>query len=170
MRYLIKFIAIIFFSFFFFTSLMSEEKNAFIDVDFLLQNSNIGKRVLKNINDLNKKKIDELEKKNKDLRDLEIKIKNKKNVISEKDFNNEVSNFQEKVKIFNEEKNKIVKDFKNYRNTEIEKVFYAFNPIISDYMKQNSVKILFDSKNIFMGNPDLNITKEVLKIINNKIE
>ena len=170
MKYLIKFFVTIFLSFFLFTSLMAEEKNAFIDIDFLLQNSNIGKRVLKNINDLNQKNINQLEKKNKNLIDLEIDIKNKKNVISEKEFKNEVSKFQEKVKTFTEEKNKIVKNFKNYRNAELEKVFKAFNPIISDYMNQNSIKILFDSKNIFMGSPNSNITEEVLELINNKIE
>ena len=63
MKYLIKFFVTIFLSFFLFTSLMAEEKNAFIDIDFLLQNSNIGKRVLKNINDLNQKNINQLEKK-----------------------------------------------------------------------------------------------------------
>ena len=170
MKYLIKFFVTIFLSFFLFSSLMAEEKNAFIDIDFLLQNSNIGKRVLKNINDLNQKNINQLEKKNKNLIDLEIDINNKKNVISEKEFKNEVSKFQEKVKTFTEEKNKIVKNFKNYRNAEWEKVFKAFNPIISDYMKQNSIKILFDSKNIFMGSPNSNITEEVLELINNKIE
>jgi len=170
MRYLIKYISIIFFSFFFFSTSMSEEKTAFIDVDFLLQNSNIGIKILKNINDLNIKNIDQLEKKNNSLRDLENEIKNKKNIISEQEFKKEVNNFQEKVKLFNKEKNKILNDFKDFRNTEIEKVFKAFNPIISDYMKKNSIKILLDSKNIFMGSKDSNITKEILEKINNEIK
>ena len=170
MRYLVKFISVILFSFFFFSSSMSEEKTAFIDVDFLLQNSNIGKKILKNINDFNKKNIDQLEKKNNDLKNHEINIKNKKNIISEQEFKKEINNFQEKVKLFNEEKNNMVTEFNNYRNTEIEKVFKAFNPIISNYMKKNSIKILFDSKNIFMGSQNSNITKEILEIINNEIK
>ena len=170
MRYLVKFISVILFSFFFFSSSMSEEKTAFIDVDFLLQNSNIGKKILKNINDFNKKNIDQLEKKNNDLKNHEINTKNKKNIISEQEFKKEINNFQEKVKLFNEEKNNMVTEFNNYRNTEIEKVFKVFNPIISNYMKKNSIKILFDSKNIFMGSQNSNITKEILEIINNEIK
>ena len=170
MRYLVKFISVILFSFFFLSSSMSEEKTAFIDVDFLLQNSNIGKKILKNINDFNKKNIDQLEKKNNDLKNHEINIKNKKNIISEQEFKKEINNFQEKVKLFNEEKNNMVTEFNNYRNTEIEKVFKVFNPIISNYMKKNSIKILFDSKNIFMGSQNSNITKEILEIINNEIK
>ena len=111
-----------------------------------------------------------MKKKNNDLRDLEIKIKNKKNIISEQEFKKEINNFQEKVKLFNEEKNNMVTEFNNYRNIEIEKVFKAFNPIISNYMKKNSIKILFDSKNIFMGSKDSNITREILEIINNEIK
>lgn len=170
MKYLNKFIFIFLFSFLFFSTSMSEEKNAFIDIDFLIQNSNIGKKVLKDINDLNQANINQLEKKNKSLKELEIEIKNKQKIISEQDFNNEVESFQQKVQDFTNEKNKIVKEFNDYRKLELEKVFKAFNPIISNYMKENSIKILLDSKYIFMGNPDTNVTNDILEIINKEIK
>ena len=43
--------------------------------------------------------------------------------------------------------------------------FVLFNPIITNYMKQNSISILIDSKNIFMGNTEANLTENILKII-----
>ena len=170
MKYLSKFIVFFLFLFFFFSTSMSEEKNAFIDIDFLIQNSNVGKRVLKNISDLNQININQLEKKNKSLKELEIQIKNKQKIISKQDFNNEVESFQQKIQDFNNEKNKIVKEFNDYRKLELEKVFKTFNPIISNYMKINSIKILLDSKYIFMGNPDTNVTNDILKIINKEIK
>ena len=36
-------------------------------------------------------------------------------------------------------------------------------------MEQNSVKILFDSKNIFMSANELNLTEDILKKINNEL-
>ena len=37
-------------------------------------------------------------------------------------------------------------------------------------MKQNSVNILMDSKNIFMGSADSNVTENLLEIINKEIK
>ena len=37
-------------------------------------------------------------------------------------------------------------------------------------MEQNSVKILFDSKNIFIGSKELNFTEDVLKEINKELK
>ena len=165
-----KLITIFCFSFFLFLPLLAEEKTAVIDLDLLVQNTNVGKKVLKNIKELNEINIKKLENKNKELRELENEIKNKKNVISKEDFNNEVKKFQQKAQIFAKEKNKTVKEFNDFRATEIEKLFKLFNPIISDYMKDNSINVLLDTKNTFMVNKVSNLTSDVIVIINNKIK
>lgn len=165
-----KLITIFCFSFFFSLPLLAEEKTAVIDLDLLVQNTNVGKKVLKNIKELNEKNIKKLENKNKKLKELENEIKNKKNVISKEDFNNEVKKFQQKVQIFAKEKNKTVKEFNDFRAAEIEKLFKLFNPIISDYMKDNSINVLLDTKNTFMVNKISNLTNDVIVIINNKIK
>jgi outer membrane protein len=150
--------------------LNANEKTAFIDIDYILQNSNIGKKSLKTISDLNNKNIKELEEKNKSLIELEDSIRKKKNIISEVDFNKEVEAFQKKVKNFTNQKNQTVKKFNDFRKKELEKIFKLFNPIISNYMKQNSINILIDAKNIFMGNDSVNLTENVLKIINDELK
>ncbi len=148
----------------------ANEKTAFIDIDYLIQNSNIGKKVLTNINDLNQKNLEKLEKKNKNLKNIEITIKSKKNVISEEEFNNEVKVFQQKVNDYKKEKDQMVNEFNNFRKKELENLLKLFNPIITNYMKQNSINMLLDSKNVFMANADSNLTKNILKIINDKIK
>ena len=171
MNYFSKSIAIFFLFFFSFNPLLiASEKTAFIDIDFIIQNSNIGKKTLKDINDLNQKNINQLKKKNKKLKELEIEIKNKENIISKKDFNDEIKNFQKKVQDYTNEKNQKVREFNDFKQKELEKVFKLFNPIISSYMKKNSVNILFDSKNIIMGNTESNLTENILEIINNEIK
>ena len=150
--------------------LNANEKTAFIDIDYIVQNSNIGKKSLKIISDLNKKNIKELEEKNKNLRELELSIRNKKNIISEVDFNKEAEVFQKKVQDFTNQKDQTIKEFNNFRKKELEKIFKLFNPIISNYMKQNSVNILIDAKNIFMGNDSVNLTENILKIINDELK
>ena len=80
--------------------LSANEKTFFIDVEYIIQNSNIGKKSLNKIKVLNDKNIGLLEKKNKSLNELEISIRNKKNIISVDEFNNEVIGFQKKSERF----------------------------------------------------------------------
>jgi outer membrane protein len=147
----------------------SNEKTAFVDIDYIIQNSNIGKKMLISIEDLNKQNINKLQKKDKFLKDLEIEIKNKKNVISEDVFNEEVISFRKKVQEFQKEKNKLVKDFNGHKKKELENIFKRISPIISDYMDKNSVSILLDSKNVFMGKVNSNLTEEILNKINKEL-
>jgi len=169
MNYLKKFL-IIFFIFFISTNLSNSKETAFVDIDYIVANSNIGKKVLENIDKLDKKNVEKLKKKNKSLQELEITIKNKKNVISEDAFNNEVISFQKKVQEFKVEKNKIVKNFNNFKRKELENVFKKISPIINDYMEENSISVLLDSKNIFMGSKKSNLTEDILDKINKELK
>ena len=136
----------------------------------MVANSNIGKKVLENINKLDKKNVENLRKKNKSLQDLEITIKNKENVISEDAFNKEVISFQKKVQEFKVEKNEIVKNFNDFKRKELENIFKKISPIINDYMEENSISVLLDSKNIFMGSKKSNLTKDILDRINKEFK
>ena len=170
MNYLYKFILILFFFFVSVNSSISEEKTAFINIDYLIQNSNIGKKMITDINKLDKKNLNKLKKKNKILEELELSIKKKKNVISEEAFNKEVVSFKQKLQEFTKEKNQIVKEFNDYKKKELANIFKQISPIINDYMEKNSVNILLDSKNIFMGSNNSNLTEDILNKINKEIK
>ena len=169
MRYLHQ-LLLIFFIYLISINFSNSKETAFIDIDFIIANSNIGKKVLLSINKLDKENIEILKKKNKSLQELEISIKNKKNIISDDAFKKEVVSFQAKVKKFKEEKNKIVKNFNEVKRKELENVFKKISPIINDYMEENSVSVLLDSKNIFMGTKKSNLTKDILDRINKEIK
>jgi len=170
MRYFNRLILIITIFFSFINTSISKENIGFVNVDYLIQNSNIGKKLLANINDKDKKNLDNLKKKNQILQDLESSIKKKKNVISDEAYNKEVIEFKKKFQEFSKEKNKIVKEFNVFKKKEIENIFKKINPIINNYMEENSVNLLFDSKNIFMGAKKLNLTEDILKKINKEFK
>jgi outer membrane protein len=147
----------------------SDDKIAFIDIDYIIKNSEIGKKMLLDINDLDNKNINNLKKKDNMLKNLETEIINKKNIISDEAYNKEVIAFRKKVVELNEEKNNLVKDFNTYKKKELKIIFDQISPIISNYMDKNSVSIIFDSKNIFMGKVNSDLTKDLLTEINNKL-
>ena len=148
----------------------SSEPIAYIDMDFIIKNSEIGKKTLNSIKILNDKNINELKKKEKILKDLESKIISKKNIISKENFDKEVLMFQEKANKFKEDQSKMIDDFNNYKKKELDGILKKISPIINAYMEKKSVKILLDSKNILIGRSNLNLTNEVIKEINEKIK
>ena len=166
MNYLNKLFSI-FLLFYLFTNMsFSNEQVAYIDIDFILKNSNIGKKSLEKINTQNNKNMQALKKKEKILKDLEIEIASKKNIISKEAFDKEVIIFRENIDQFKIQQKQIIKSFNDYKKKEIDEVFQKISPIINTYMEKKSVNILFDSKNIFMARNNLNITKDILEAIN----
>jgi outer membrane protein len=63
MRYFNKLILIIVIFFTFINASISKENIAFVNIDYLIQNSNIGKKMLTNINNIDKNNLDNLKKK-----------------------------------------------------------------------------------------------------------
>ena len=60
--------------------------------------------------------------------------------------------------------------FENKRNKEINEFFLKINPIIQNYMNENSIDILLERKNVFIGKNDSDITNIIIKQINNGLK
>ena len=170
MNYLNKLFYIFLLFFLFTNTSYSNESVAYIDIDFILKNSDIGKKSLEKINTQNNKNIQDLKKKEKILKDLEIEIANKKNIISKEAFDKEVIIFRKNIDQFKIEQKQVIKNFNDYKKKEIDEVFQKISPIINSYMEKKSVKILFDAKNIFMARNDLNLTNDILEAINKEVK
>ncbi len=144
----------------------AKDSVAFIDLDYVIKNSNIGKEVLNNINDLDEQNVSSLKKKNKEIKDQEIELKNKKNIISDESFKKELQILKDKINVYTNEKNIMVKNFNKFKREELDKVFKKIGPIVSNYMEANSINIIFDTKNMFMGNSKSDVTQEIINEIN----
>ena len=64
----------------------------------------------------------------------------------------------------------MVSNFNNEKNKKIKNLFDQMNPIIQEYMNQNSIDILLDRKNVYIGNVGSDITKNIIDEINKKIK
>ena len=98
MSFLRKFI---FFVLFFLIStniVYSNEKVFFIDLDLIIQKTNYGKKILDNLNKINEENIKKLKIKENELRSSEEEIKKKQNIISQEEFNKELSILKTKLK------------------------------------------------------------------------
>ena len=44
------------------------------------------------------------------------------------------------------------------------------NPLVSDYVKENSISIVLDKKNVIIGKKNHDITLEILELVNANIK
>tara|TARA_B100001121_G_scaffold2171_1_gene1918 strand:+ start:2386 stop:2898 length:513 start_codon:yes stop_codon:yes gene_type:complete len=157
--------------FFFNISLVnSSEKIAFINLDKVLNNSNYGKLLLNDIKKLNDENIEKLKNNETILKKKEDDLSKKKNIISEQEFNKELDALKEKIKAYKKEKDKMVSEIDSKRINNLNNFFSKINPIIQEYMDDNSINLLFEQKNVFIGKNSFDITEDIIKEINNKLE
>ena len=110
----------------------SNDKVSFINLDLLIQQTNIGKLILKDIEQINKKNIENLKIKESELKSIEDDIKKKKNIISKDEFENEVIRLRQNIKKFKNYKNKLVSEIENKKNNDINEFFTKYPYLASN--------------------------------------
>ncbi len=148
--------------------LSANEKIAFINLEKILSSSNLGKSLLKEIQNQNNENINELKKNEIELKNDQDQLNKIKNIISEDEYKNKLNLLEQKINNFRNKKNQMVEEIEQQRNLELENFFSKINPIIQDYMNKNSIDILFDQKNVFIGKSSSDITDLLIKEINKK--
>ena len=106
----------------------------------------------------------------KDLKAEEENILKQKNILKESEFNAKVNELREKVKSYNEFKNNKNNDLKKLRDNAATKILDILNTILSDYSAKNSISLIIDKKNIIIGKTELDVTKQIMELLNKKIK
>ena len=157
---------IFFFLSLFFTTSLKANNVAVLDIEYIINNN---KQYINLLNDIdtdqlnhrnNFKKIEDT------LKEQYEEIENSKIILTEKEFENliieyniEIKNFDEEIKKFN---NHYEVQISNYRNLIIEKILI----IIKKYAISKEIDLILDSKNYIMASNSIDITEIILKEIN----
>ena len=160
----------IIFIFFFTPHLQAHESVAYINLDFLFNNTNIGKKIIKKINLLDEENIKQMKLEEKKLKDKEVKLLNEKNLLSKEMFNKNLNELKKEIKFFASENNKNKKKIQKIKNEELSKFLNKIQPLLNNYMEKNSLNILIDKKYIFIGKTELDITEKIINIINSELK
>ena len=144
----------------------AEQSVKFVNIDFLVNKTKIGNQMLDKISSLDKQNVKKLKSFQEQIKEKQEEIKLKKNVISEIEFEKEVSNLNKKILDFNNQKETMVEELTNIKNKELNLFFENIKPIVQNYMTENSIDMIVNSKNIFMGNNKSDITTDLIEKIN----
>ena len=144
----------------------AEQSVKFVNIDLLVNDTKIGNQMLEKIKNLDKENIEKLKFFEKQIKETQEEIKLKKNVISEIEFKKEVNKLNKKILDFDNQKKKMVEELSNTKNKELNLFFENIKPIIQNYMNDNSIDMIINSKNIFMGDKNSDITTDLIEKIN----
>ena len=148
------------------SSVYSSGNTVFLDIDYVLNNSNLGKSIYTELEKLNKSNIKKLSSKENLLKEKKLAIDKTKNISSKEKLEEDISIFNKEVEIYRLEKNKLLEDFKNKKKQELDNFLIKINPLIQDYMKKNSIDIVLEKNQIFMGNSLKDVSNDIINLIN----
>ena len=152
------------------SNLLAENKVAYIDLDKILVNTESGKSLFKQLNNLEKLKLENLENEEKKFKEEENKILSTKNILTQDEYIKKVNAFKKKITTYQKKKKAIIDSLQAKRNTEVIRFLKMTNPLIESIMEKYSIDILIEKKNIFIAKSNTDITNIVIEDINKNIK
>jgi len=148
----------------------ADDKILYIDINFLLKESDSGKYISNELQKINNKNIAEFKKIEESIKLEENKILKQKNILKEEDYNKKINDLREKYQSYQKLKNKKTNELKKVRNVAGNNVLKIINDILEKYSTDNSVSLIINKQNIIIGKTELDITKDILILLNEKIK
>ena len=147
----------------------AEEKIVYLDINKIINESKAGIKINEQLKKINDKNIEEFKKSETKLKSEEEDILKQKNILKEEDFNSKVKDLRIKYDSYNEKKINTNNELKKMRDNAANKLLVAINEILKEYSLKNSISLMIDKKNIVIGKTQLDITNDILVLLNKKI-
>jgi outer membrane protein len=141
----------------------------YIDIDKIINQTNVGKHINKEFE--NSKKINDtkiLESKNL-LKKREDNLIAQKNILVPNEFNEKLILFRKDVSDFNQSSQKSSRDLQNKLMKNKANFLKLIEPILLDYVVANNITYLLQKKYIIVGHNDLNKTTDIIELVDKKI-
>jgi len=168
-----NFIRIILIIFLSITSSLANEKKIpvkYIDLNFIINESNIGKKIKEKILSEGEKLKSAHKKLEKKLESKRDEVLSKKNILSKEDFEKEVNKHQKNVDNYHAKKKQDLNEL-GKKNLEMSKnLMVKVDKIIMNYAKENSIDLLLKKEALIVSNSALDITKDILSEVNKTIK
>ena len=166
-RYLIILNLITFFNL---ISVKANEKIVYLDTKYILNESIAGKSIIKKLNATQNKNIEILKKIEGKLKENEKKLISSKNVVDKDEFKKKAIKLKKEVVLYQNTLREKKKSLQKEKFELNRKFINKLTPILTDYSKENSISMILDKNNILIGQSSLDITKDIIDILNKKVK
>ena len=115
------------------------------------------------------KNIDTFKKKEEELKNKESSIVSQKNVLTKEEFEKKINLLRKEANEYRIKRRDLIDSLTKKRVNAQNKLIKTLNPILADYSKKNSISMIIQKKNIIIGKSELEITDDILKILDNSL-
>jgi Skp family chaperone for outer membrane proteins len=143
---------------------------AVIDMDKIINVSKAGTSILNQLNTINDEILIDLKKQEEKLKNKEIKLISQKNILSKSDFDINLKNFKVEIEQYNQNRKKTITDFNIKKEKNTKRFLGRVNKILAEYSDSKSISMVFQKKDLVIAKNELDITDEVIVIIDKNIK
>ena len=148
----------------------SSEKIVYLDVEKIMQESIAGKSIIAQLKKKRETSISKFKKKEKEIRDNEKKLIAQKNVLSKEEFEKKIIELRKDISNYQKDRNNTSNEIAKLRVKASTKLINKLTPILEEYSKKNSIRIIVQKKNIVMGKKEDDITNDILELVNQNVK
>ena len=148
----------------------AQQKIVYLDVNFIIAESEAGKYINEELKKINKKNIEEFKTIENEIKSDEDNLLKQKNIIKEEEFEKKAIILREKFKSYQELKKNKNNDLKKIRDKAGNEILKIINDILSKYSTENKISLIMEKNNIIIGKSELDISNTILKLLNDKIK
>ncbi len=141
----------------------------YLDFKYILNESDAGKKANKTLKNQLDQGIKTLKEKEKKLQKEEKDIIQQKKLLSPEEYKKKITTLRTKVSSLQKERNSILESVSKKRRNARNQLLGALNPIVKNFMAEKNIKIVLDKKSILLGDENLDITKDIMILLNKKI-
>ena len=170
MKYLVRFFVIISITF---CTISSAEENlsiVYINMEKVMKESMAGKSLIEQLDKIHKVNIEEFKMVEQKLKEEEESILSQKNILSKEEFDKKVNLLKKKINDYKSNRKKKIDSVSKRKIDATAKLLEVINPVLTDYSIKNEISIILRKKDIVIAKSSLDITPDIIKIVNSKVK
>ena len=165
MKYFVKFFVVTFLLLIC-TYASAEQKVAYLDMKFVLNNSKAGKGAQDFLNKSFKENQKKFSDEETQLKKEESDLLGQKTILTKVEYQKNSDNLRKKVIDYQSQRRTSLEKITTQRAEARQQLIDKLDPILKTYIKENNISLIVDKKNILMGNTDLDITNIIVEKLN----
>ena len=148
----------------------AQSQIVYINMEKLFNESMVGISLNKKISEINKLNEKNIKKLEMEIKSEDENINSQKNILNEEELKKKIAKLNNKIKEYQNllKKNKDNLNKKKIEGTNV--ILETLKPILSEYSEKNSISMVLQKQNVVIGKKELDITKDIIIILNEKIK
>ena len=153
---------------FFFKNAFANVNLAYLDVQYIIDNSNLGKFYKSEIKKIQDSYKSDIISKEKEIKNKESELNNQKNLLKQEEITNKLNEIKELIKEYQKFRNEVNKEISLEKKKYSKEILSILNPLLTEYVDIKNITLVIEKKNVLVGVKSLDITNDILKTFNEK--